>query len=67
MVHSGLCGAQTSLDRLSSLGMGAEVVERAYIPFGPVLSSRRAWLRRQGILPDDATFEELVVIRAERC
>lgn len=47
--------------------MGTEVVERAHIPFvGPVLRSRRAWLRGQGALPDDATFEELVVLRAER-
>lgn len=66
MVHSGLCGAQASLDRLASLGMDAEVIERAYIPFGPVLRARRTWLHRQGLLSDDATFEELVVIRAER-
>lgn len=68
MVHSGLCGAQTSLERLNTLGMGADVVGRAYIPFvRPVLRSSRAWLRGQGLLPDDATFEELVVLRAERC
>ncbi|MFC7304065.1 HemK2/MTQ2 family protein methyltransferase [Streptomyces monticola] len=66
MVHSGLSGAQASIDRLQGQGMRAEVADRTYVPFGPVLRSRRAWLREQGLLADNATWEELVIIRAER-
>ncbi|WP_372349272.1 HemK2/MTQ2 family protein methyltransferase [Streptomyces sp. KL116D] len=65
MVHSGLCGESATLDRLSGLGMTAAVVERADIPFGPVLRGRHDWLCEQGLLDTAATSEELVVVRAE--
>ncbi|MGV9881510.1 HemK2/MTQ2 family protein methyltransferase [Streptomyces sp. NPDC003006] len=65
MVHSALCGVDASLDRLARLGMDARVSDREFIPLGPVLRSRRAWLRRRNLLADDETHEELVVIRAE--
>ncbi|MEU1014176.1 HemK2/MTQ2 family protein methyltransferase [Streptomyces sp. NPDC005900] len=65
MVHSGLCGVDATLDRLTSLGMDAKVTAREFIPLGPVLRSRRAWLRRRNLLGDDESLEELVVIRAE--
>lgn len=65
MVHSGLCDVELTLDRLALRGMKAEVVERLFIPFGPVLRSRRAWLRRRHLIGDDETSEELVVVRAE--
>ncbi|MEU7645376.1 HemK2/MTQ2 family protein methyltransferase [Streptomyces huasconensis] len=65
MVHSALCDADATLERLAGLGMQAEVTDREFIPFGPVLRSRRAWLRRSGLLRDDENREELVVVRAE--
>lgn len=65
MVHSALCDADATLDRLAKLGMRAEVSDREFIPFGPVLRSRRGWLRRRGLLGEDDNREELVVIRAE--
>ncbi|MEU1026899.1 methyltransferase, partial [Streptomyces sp. NPDC005904] len=65
MVHSGLCGVDATLDRLTALGMDAKVTAREFIPLGPVLRSRRAWLRRRNLLGDDESLEELVVIRAE--
>ncbi|MEU6845639.1 HemK2/MTQ2 family protein methyltransferase [Streptomyces sp. NPDC046716] len=65
MVHSELCRASTSVDRLAEFGMRAAVVDKAYVPFGPVMRERRAWLCAQGLLDTDATYEELVVIRAE--
>ncbi|MEV6686994.1 HemK2/MTQ2 family protein methyltransferase [Streptomyces sp. NPDC051130] len=64
MVHSALCGTDRTLQRLAAAGMRAEVVDRARIPFGPVLRSRLPWLREQGLLGPDETTEELVVIRA---
>ncbi|MBW5420114.1 methyltransferase [Streptomyces sp. BG9H] len=64
MVHSALCGVDATLTRLTELGMDAKVTDRRFIPFGPVLRSRRAWLQRRNLLGDDETREELVVIRA---
>ncbi|ATL32549.1 HemK2/MTQ2 family protein methyltransferase [Streptomyces formicae] len=65
MVHSALCGEDESLARLDGLGMKAAVIDRAFVPFGPVVRARRSWLCAQGLLDRDATKEELVVIRAE--
>lgn len=65
MVHSALCDTDATLTRLSKAGLDAVVTDRALIPFGPVLRSRRAFLRRRGLVGDEE-MEELVVIRAER-
>lgn len=46
-------------------GLHPAVVDRARIPFGPVLRSRTAWLRRRGLVGEES-WEELVVIRAEK-
>jgi release factor glutamine methyltransferase len=64
VVHSGLCDAEATLERLAKAGMAATVTDRALIPFGPVLRSRLPWLRREGLLTDE-NLEEVVVIRAE--
>ncbi|WP_328485348.1 HemK2/MTQ2 family protein methyltransferase [Streptomyces zaomyceticus] len=64
MVHSGMCGARTTVDRLTGAGLTAEVTARASVPWGPVLNSRRAWLERQGLARQAEQWEELVVIRA---
>ncbi|MFD4628433.1 HemK2/MTQ2 family protein methyltransferase [Streptomyces sp. NPDC058284] len=66
MVHSALCDVDATLDRLASRGMDAEVADRRSVPFGPVLRSRQAWLRRRNLIGADETSEELVVVRAER-
>ncbi|MFC9241820.1 HemK2/MTQ2 family protein methyltransferase [Streptomyces decoyicus] len=65
MVHSGLCGTKDTLERLTSAGLRATVSDRAVIPLGPVLRSRLAWLRCQGLLGEVQDTEELVIIRAE--
>ncbi|WP_426368649.1 HemK2/MTQ2 family protein methyltransferase [Streptomyces sp. E-08] len=64
MVHSGMCGAQETLERLSRNGMSAQVTERASVPWGPVLRSRRTWLQRQGLAEDGDEQEDLVIVRA---
>ncbi|MBT2449625.1 methyltransferase [Streptomyces sp. ISL-43] len=64
MVHSGMCGAEETLDRLTGAEMAAAVTARASVPWGPVLRSRRAWLERQGLAAGAEEWEELVVIRA---
>ncbi|MEH0420409.1 HemK2/MTQ2 family protein methyltransferase [Streptomyces sp. B21-083] len=65
IVHSHLCGVDTTLARLERAGLRAEVTDRAWLPYGRVLRSRLTWLREQGLAADGGTTEELVVIRAE--
>ncbi|MEV6573601.1 HemK2/MTQ2 family protein methyltransferase [Streptomyces sp. NPDC051577] len=64
MVHSGMCGTEETLARLTGVGLAAEVTATASVPWGPVLRSRRPWLERQGLAAEAEEWEELVVIRA---
>lgn len=66
MVHSALCGAEDTLARLRDTGLKATVVDRATVPFGPVLRSRASELRARGLIGPGQDTEELVVIRADR-
>ncbi|WP_329274212.1 HemK2/MTQ2 family protein methyltransferase [Streptomyces sp. NBC_00691] len=65
MVHSGMCGAEETVDRLAGAGLSAQVTAKASVPWGPVLRSRRIWLERQGLASEAQDREELVVIRAQ--
>ncbi|MFD8148428.1 HemK2/MTQ2 family protein methyltransferase [Streptomyces sp. NPDC059708] len=65
MVHSGMCNAGQTLDRLTRAGMTAAVTAKAAVPWGPVLRSRRAWLERRGLAEEAEEWEELVVVRAQ--
>ncbi len=66
IVHSGVCGAERTIDMLTGYGLAAEIVEKAEIEFGPVMRARRAQLCAEGLLgPGDGT-ETLVVIRGRR-
>ncbi|MGW2473839.1 HemK2/MTQ2 family protein methyltransferase [Streptomyces sp. NPDC001665] len=66
LVHSGLCGAEETLARLTASGLRAAVASRSSVPFGPVMTARLPWLRARGLLGPRDDTEELVVIRAER-
>ncbi|MGW6143422.1 HemK2/MTQ2 family protein methyltransferase [Streptomyces sp. NPDC055144] len=66
MVHSEICGSAESIGRLTDLGMRAAVIDKAQVPFGPVLQECRAWLCAQGLLEEETATEGLVVIRAEQ-
>ncbi|MEV6514045.1 HemK2/MTQ2 family protein methyltransferase [Streptomyces sp. NPDC051642] len=66
LVHSTLCGIAPTLAGLERSGLEARVADRRMVPFGPVLRSRTAWLREQGLVDTDDEKEELVIIRAER-
>ncbi|TXS05045.1 methyltransferase domain-containing protein [Streptomyces sp. col6] len=66
LVHSGLCGAEETLDRLTASGLRCAVTGRSSVPFGPVMTERLPWLRARGLIGADDDTEELVVIRAER-
>ncbi|WP_327167439.1 HemK2/MTQ2 family protein methyltransferase [Streptomyces subrutilus] len=64
MVHSAMCGADETADRLARQGLSARVTTTTSVPWGPVLRSRRAWLERRGLAAGGEQWEELVVIRA---
>jgi release factor glutamine methyltransferase len=69
LVHSVLSGPEQTLEQLRAAGLTAEVADRRWVAFGPVLRERRSWLRERGLLasdPDAGEKEELVVIRAVR-
>ncbi|MEV6765966.1 HemK2/MTQ2 family protein methyltransferase [Streptomyces sp. NPDC051105] len=66
LVHSALCGIAPTLACLERSGLAARVTDRRLVPFGPVLRSRGAWLREQGLVDAAEEKEELVIIRAER-
>ncbi|MGD9991322.1 HemK2/MTQ2 family protein methyltransferase [Pseudonocardia sp.] len=66
LVHSEVCGPQTTVDRLAAAGMVAEVVDSARIPFGPVMRSRAGLLERRGLIAAGDRLEELVVVEARR-
>jgi release factor glutamine methyltransferase len=66
IVHSALCGIDTTLNQLRGCGLKASVVARETIPFGPVMRDRAEWLERAGLIDAGQRHEELVVIRADR-
>ncbi|MFC4470647.1 HemK2/MTQ2 family protein methyltransferase [Streptomyces xiangluensis] len=66
MVHSALCGVEETLARLRDAGLKAAVVDRAMVPFGPVLRSRMPELVARGLIGPGQDTEELVVIRADQ-
>ena len=66
MVHSALCGVETTLDALRTSGMKASVLLRHEEPFGPVMRGRADELASHGLIRHGQDREELVVIRAER-
>ncbi|MFC8826218.1 HemK2/MTQ2 family protein methyltransferase [Streptomyces sp. NPDC057137] len=64
LVHSVLCGVPATLERLERAGLRAEVTDRRYVAFGPVLLSRKQWLTGRGLITPGDEKEELVIIRA---
>lgn len=65
IVHSELAGVDASLSSLRAAGLKAAVIARQWIPFGPVLTARAAWLESTGRIAAGRRIEQLVVIRAD--
>jgi len=66
VVHSEFSGVDQSLAALRTGGLNAEVIAEQWIPFGPVLTARAAFLERLGMLDPGRREEQLVVIRADK-
>jgi release factor glutamine methyltransferase len=65
IVHSELSDSGRTVGHLRAAGLKAAVTRRHRITFGPVLRTRRQWLRQRGLLSAADEKEELVVVRAE--
>lgn len=66
LVHSALCGAQRTVSKLADAGLEATVLERGWVPFGPVMRARAAMLEARGLVRPGQSLEELVVVGAHR-
>jgi release factor glutamine methyltransferase len=66
MVHSALCGVDTTLRQLRDNGLKASIVQRRSVPFGPVMNGRVGFLEQHGLIEPGQRHEELVVIRGDR-
>jgi release factor glutamine methyltransferase len=66
IVHSAVCGVETTVDLLRRGGLKAAVVARRTVPFGPVMRRRIALLEDRGQIEVGQRCEELVVIRGDR-
>jgi release factor glutamine methyltransferase len=66
IVHSAICGVETTLNALRQGGLKAAVVARRREPFGPVMLQRIALLERRGLIEPGQRHEELVVIRGDQ-
>ena len=66
MVHSGVCGAETTITRLADAGLVGEVVDQVRIPFGPVMRARAGMLELRGLIAPGGAQAGLVVVEARR-
>jgi release factor glutamine methyltransferase len=64
VVHSSLCGTDSTLTQLREQGLRAEVVVRHRGSLGPLLRARAAELERRAVLAPGQREEEVVVVRA---
>jgi release factor glutamine methyltransferase len=64
LVHSSVCGEQSTLERLAGHGLETDVLARRRGPLGPLLSARARTLEDRGLLARGQREEEIVVIRA---
>lgn len=66
IVHSEFSDPRKTLQALSAAGLDADIIAWEWVPFGPVLTSRAAWLEENGLLQPGRREEELLVIRADK-
>ena len=50
VVHSEVCGEQATIAAMAEVGLDAQVVARAVLPFGPVMRARAALLEARGLI-----------------
>jgi release factor glutamine methyltransferase len=63
VVHSEVCGIDTTLEALRAGGLDADVLRRHRGPLGPLMRARLAHLEAEDLLPPGRREEEVVVLR----
>lgn len=66
LLQSAMCGVEKTEAILEEHGMTVEISARRFVPFGPVMRSRRTALEARGLITAGQETEELVVIRATK-
>lgn len=66
IAQSSLSGIEKTQSMLEEQGLSVEIVARAEIPFGHVLSARAALFEARGLIAVGQRTEEIVVLRAVR-
>jgi release factor glutamine methyltransferase len=64
LLHSSVCGVETTLARMDAAGLRGDVIVRQRGPLGPLLSARTDALEERGLIPPGEHEEDVVVIRA---
>ena len=64
LVHSSVCGERATVRALQAQGLQTTVVLRHEGRLGPILESRKQWLRQHGLL-EQSDREEILVVRAQ--
>ena len=64
IVHSSVCGEESTIRRLERHGLRADVLVRRRGALGPILSARARALEQRGLLGPGQREEDVVVIRA---
>jgi release factor glutamine methyltransferase len=65
IVHSEVCGADTTLRMLRDTGLSAGVAARQHGRLGPLLRSRRPALEARGLLRPGQATEDVLVLRGQ--
>lgn len=66
LVQSEFADIPATLRALRDAGLSAEIAADRWIPFGPVMTARTAWLERTGRLEPGRRLERIAVIRADK-
>lgn len=66
VVHSEVCGEDATVAAMTAVGLDAQVVARATLPFGPVMRARAALLEGRGLIDPGQRTEEIVVVAGTR-
>jgi release factor glutamine methyltransferase len=65
IVHSEVCGVETTLSMLRGGGLSAAVAARQHGRLGPLVRSRRPALEARGLLRPGQTTEDVLVLRGQ--
>jgi release factor glutamine methyltransferase len=63
VVHSEVCGVDTSLAAMERAGLAADVALRRRGPLGPLMSARVRYLEEHALLPRGRREEDVLVLR----